>query len=130
MDSALGASTGDSLCQQVHHSRSEHVHSEKAKVVTGAQAGYNQSLFGFGRRRFFDDFGEFEQAVAPRHQSSADGSVEGEFTLVFRLHGRDAAGLSRGNFDELLRAAFLSTADVKMIANQQEKWGAPDKLPG
>ena len=52
---------------------------------------------------------------------AAHRSIIRQLAFMGGLDGRHRAILHRRDLDQLLRAAFLAAADVKVIADQQEK---------
>ena len=61
-----GRRIGEHPAKQVHHCRGEYVDAEEAEIVTGADAGHEQPLFGFGGRGLFDDGIDAIEAGAAR----------------------------------------------------------------
>lgn len=113
--------------EQFHDARGEHVHAEETEVMTGTEAGDEQALFGFGGGGFFDDLGDFVEAVLTGEAAGTDGAVEGEAAFVGGLNGGDGATVVGGDFDQLGGAATRFVGGVQMIADEEEKGGVTDE---
>lgn len=130
LDTAAVAGSGDVFGEDLHHQRSEHVHSKKTEVVAGAQTGNDETLLGSGGRGFFEDVLDFIQVRALRDALAADGAVIRQHAFASGLNGGDGGGFGRGGFDELLGAALIRVADVEVIADEMEKRRGADELAG
>lgn len=107
--------------EETMHRGSQDVHAEKAEVIAGAQAGDIDLLFGFRGGWFFQHGIHQVKSVGGVHELAADCAVVGKLTFVRALNRRDRAFFGPGAFDKLLCAAFAGVAEVKVIANEQEK---------
>ncbi len=117
----LAGRGGEAGVEDVHDARGEDVHSEKAEVMPGAQAGNDEPLLGFGGRGFLDHVLDRVDAGAPAVQAPADGAVVGELAFVGGLDGGDGAGFGGGEGGELLETGFGPGTDVEMVADQQRE---------
>ena len=121
LHAAFVAAFGDLIGENVHDCRGQHVHAKEAEIVTGAQAGNDQALFGLGGGRLLDDFGDFVKALAPGHQLASHGPVIGQLAFMRGLDRGHRTVLRRGHLDQLLGTSFLTAADIKVIADEQKK---------
>ena len=62
------------------------MNAKEAKVVAGAKSRYDQSLFGFGRCRFFDDRLNGVEIVSALKAFAADGAKIQQKSLACRLY--------------------------------------------
>jgi hypothetical protein len=107
--------------EQVHQGRGQDVHPEEAEVVGRSQARDDQTLFGQGGSRFFEDLGDLVQGVSSCHPTAADGSEVGKFALVRRLDGGDGGAFVDGGFHQLTGATDGRGADIDVVSDQQEE---------
>jgi len=104
------------------------VHAEETEVMSGAQAGDDEVLFGFGGGRLFDDMIDRIETLAMRDAFAADGAVVGKHVLARGLHCGNGTGFGSGDFDELLRAAASFAADVEMVADEVKERFFADEI--
>ena len=97
------------------------MHPEKTKIMSRAQSGHDQPLFGNGRRRFFQHLGNEVKSLAILRQPPARHAIIRQFAFVRGLHGGNGAGFRRGDLDQLPRATAILPAQIKMIADQQQE---------
>ena len=78
-------------------------------------------MLGFRGSWLLDDFRDLEEPLASGDKASTDRAVEGQLAFMRGLHGGHAAILGGGSLDELLGATLLRSAQVKMIAYEQQE---------
>jgi len=116
--------------QKIHYAGREHVHSEEAKVVAGAQAWDHQALLGFGGSGLFHDGLDAVEILAAGDALAADRTIAGEQVLTRGLHRRNGARLRFRHIDQLLRAALRGAADIKVVADQMQERILLDEVAG
>ena len=112
---------GGEFGQEIHDPWGQDMHAKEAEVVTGAEAGDVQVLFGFGGGGLFADLVHLINAAVRARESATDRSVVGEFAFVGGLNRRDGTVFGAGDFDELLGAGFGSVLDVEVVADQEQE---------
>ena len=108
----------------------EDVHPEEAEVVTSAEAGDDEFLFGKSWGGLFEDVGDIVEALANADAGAPDDSVVGEFAFVSGLHGGDRALGLPGDFEELAEAGFFREREVKVVTHHQKKGVLAGKILG
>lgn len=75
--------------EMFHYCRVDDMHTEETEIISRAQAGDDEFLFGNGGRGFFENGGDFVESIAATDTLSANGAVDREFAFVSRLDCRD-----------------------------------------
>jgi len=117
----MGAAGGELACEDFHDGRSEHVESEKAEIIAGAEAGDDEFLFRLGGGGFFEDGFDFEELVTSCDAVAADGAVVWQFAFVCGLHGGDRAFFLSDRVEELGGAGCFGAAEVEVITDHEEE---------
>ena len=116
------------MLQKVHDAGSQHVHAEKTKVMAGTQTGHDEFLLGDRGRGFFQDAIHLIQTGAARQPPRAHCAVVRQLAFMGGLHRRDRAGFGGRNFQQLPGAGIFISADVKMVADQEQERLVAGKL--
>ncbi len=117
----MGAASGQLAGEDFHDGGGEHVESEKAEIIAGAQAGDDEFLFGLGGGGFFEYRFDFEELVTSGDAVTADGAVVWQFAFVGGLHGGDRAFFLSDRDEELGGAGCFGAAQVEVISDHEEE---------
>ena len=112
---------GDFRAEQIHHRRRQNVHSEKTQIMAGAQTGNDQFLFCNRRRWFFQNLRDKIKTFSIFREVTTGDAVVRQLAFVRRLHGGHGAVFRRRDFHELPRATAIFAAQIKVIADEQQK---------
>jgi len=96
----------------------EYVHAVEAEVLTTAEPGNDEALFGFSGRGLFENGVDAIEAGFSRHRLAAYGAEVGEEILARDLHGGDGASGGSGGVDEAFGGAAGFRADVDVVADE------------
>jgi len=112
---------GKGVGEVFHDGLVENVHSEEAEIVTGAEAGNDELLFGESGSGFFEDVGDVVESLSTADTGASDDTVVGQLAFVRGLHCRDRALRLLGDFEELAEAGFFREREIKVVAHHKEK---------